>query len=122
MDAWTRRVIRNRKKIVAAWLVLLVGGVAGAANLGSLLSNRFSVPGSDAERGLDLARDRLHERGDGAFTLIVQAERPIAGRPAFERAVERAAARGATAIPGARPGPVEVASPHVAYIQFSTPL
>ena len=48
MASWTRGVIRHRKAIIAAWIALfLVGGVA-AAGLGDLLSNRFSVPGSDA--------------------------------------------------------------------------
>ncbi|MEA2156772.1 MAG: hypothetical protein QOE11_2912, partial [Solirubrobacteraceae bacterium] len=46
MAAWTRLIIRNRKKVLGLWLVLfLVGGYA-AANVGDLLSNRFSVPGS----------------------------------------------------------------------------
>ena len=58
MESWTRRVIRNRKKIIAAWLVLLVLGGLGAANVGKLLSNRFSVSGSDSEQGLDLLKDR----------------------------------------------------------------
>ena len=44
MEAWTRRIIHHRKKVLVAWLVLLVlGGMASAA-LGDLLSNRFSVP------------------------------------------------------------------------------
>ena len=56
MARWTRSVIRHRRPIIAAWLVLFVLGGAAASNLGGLLSNRFSVPGSDSERGLDLQR------------------------------------------------------------------
>src|ERR671930_261122 len=91
MESWTRRVIRNRKKIIAAWLVLFVVGGLGAANVGKLLSNRFSVPGSDAERGLDLLKDRFNERGDGAFTLVFRADKPIANTPAFRRDAATAA-------------------------------
>src|ERR687887_2330864 len=85
MESWTRRVIRNRKKVIAAWLVLLVLGGYGAANVGKLLSNRFSVPGSDAEKGLDLLKERFDERGDGAFTLVFRTDRPVAKSPAFGR-------------------------------------
>ena len=73
MRRWTRVVIRNRRKVLLAWAVVFVLGVAGAANLGDLLSNRFSVPGSEAENGLDVAKARFGEHGDGDFTLIVQA-------------------------------------------------
>jgi putative drug exporter of the RND superfamily len=72
MARWTRSVIRHRRPIIAAWLVLLVLGGAATANLGDLLTNRFSVPGSDSERGLDLLRQRMHQRSDGAFTLVAR--------------------------------------------------
>ena len=73
MRASTEFVVRHRRLVLVTWLVLFVLGVAAASNVGSLLSNRFSVPGSDAERGLTILRTRFHERSDGAFTLVVQA-------------------------------------------------
>ena len=122
MEAWTRRVIRHRKIVIAAWLVLLVVGGYGAANVGKLLSNRFSVPGSDAENGLNLLRDRLHERSDGAFTLIAQANRPVVRTPAFQRQLEAAAGKGAAVLTNGDAGPVQVASPRLAYVQINTSL
>ncbi|HKA67018.1 MAG TPA: MMPL family transporter, partial [Solirubrobacterales bacterium] len=122
MERWTRAVIANRKKVLAAWLVLFVLGGYGASHLGDLLSNRFSVPGSDAERGLDLLKERFNERGDGAFTLVFRTERPIAGTPAFRAEATKAASEAASAVDGAKPGPVLRASPHVAYAQINTPL
>jgi RND superfamily putative drug exporter len=136
MERWTRAVIANRKKVLVAWLVLFVLGGYGASHLGDLLTNRFSVPGSDAERGLNLLKDRFHERGDGAFTLVFQSEKPIvvatkpaaganqtpAISPAFRAEAEKAARQAATPIDGARPGTVLYASPHVAYVQINTPL
>src|SRR5919202_4477314 len=112
MAGWTRSVIRHRRPIIAVWLLLLVVRGAGEANLGDLLSNRFIVPGSDAERGLDLLKDRMHERGDGAFTLVVQGR----GGPPDRAAVEAAARRGARSIEGGRAGAVLRASPTVAYV------
>jgi RND superfamily putative drug exporter len=118
MARWTRSVIRHRRPIIAIWLVLLVVGAAGAANLGDLLSNRFSVPGSDAERGLDILKDRMHERGDGAFTLVVQGTN---GKP-DPAAVQAAAQRGARAVRGGRASAVQQASANVLYVQITTPL
>jgi len=139
MERWTRAVIANRKKVIAAWLVLFAFGAYGASHLGDLLTNRFKVPGSDAERGLDLLKEHFNERGDGAFTLVFNSRRPIvlppaagpaariAGRPPvlrpeFRREATLAAAKGASVVQGARPGPVLYASPHVAYAQINTPL
>ena len=72
MVRWTRLVVSHRRLVLATWLVLFGLGVWATANLGKLLTNRFSVPGSDAERGLAILRARFAERGDGAFTLVVQ--------------------------------------------------
>ncbi len=115
MARWTRTVIRHRRPIIAAWLVLLVLGGAAAANLGDLLSNRFSVPGSDSERGLDLLKERMHERSDGAFTLVVKGT-------ASPAAVEAAAQRGARALPNGRAGAPLRASGDVVYVQIETSL
>ena len=136
MERWTRAVIANRKKVIAAWLVLFAFGGYGASHLGDLLTNRFKVPGSDAERGLNLLKENFNERGDGAFTLVFQSRRPIVVaparaatggqprllRPAFRREASRATAQAASVVSGARPGPVLYASPTVAYAQINTPL
>jgi RND superfamily putative drug exporter len=119
---WTRLVVRNRKKVLAGWLVLFVLGGFGAAKVGSLLTNRFSVPGSDAERGLDVLKQRFGERGVGDFTLVLQSSGGTVRDPAFVRSAEAAAQRGARVIRGAKAGPVLPASPTVAYVQITTPL
>ena len=76
----------------------------GAANLGGLLSNRFSVPGAESERGLDAAqgpdgrplRRRVHARRRRAST-----------RAAERAAVEAAAARARRgAVEGGKAGPL----------------
>jgi RND superfamily putative drug exporter len=115
MARWTRSVIRHRRSIIAAWLVLLVVGGAGAAHLGDLLSNRFSVPGADSERGLDLLKARMHERSDGAFTLVVRGT-------ADPATVEAAAQRGARALPNGRAGAPLRASSDIVYAQIETSL
>jgi RND superfamily putative drug exporter len=113
MIAWTRFVIRHRRAVLGGWLVVFVLGVAGAANLGGLLSNRFSVPGSDSDRGLNILKDRMGDRSDGAFTLVVEGDRSQA-LPAAQRA--------AKVVPGAKAGPPLDAGKGVTYVQISTPL
>jgi RND superfamily putative drug exporter len=122
MRRWTQVVIKHRKKIIAAWVALFVLGGVATASLGSLLTNRFSVPGSDAERGLNLVKKKFHERGDGAFTLVLQAKGASARDPQFQRAAEQAAARAARVIKGAKPGPVQPAGSSVVYVQINSPL
>ena len=118
MQRLTTAVIRHRWPTVLVWVVLFVLGGMAAANLGSLLSNRFSVPGSDSEKGLNILRDRLHERGDGAFTLVVQST----GGALSPAPVEQAAARGAAVLADGKPGPVQTAAPGVDYVQLNTSL
>jgi RND superfamily putative drug exporter len=78
MRRWTRFVIRNRRKVLVAWTVLFVLGGTAAANLSGLLTNRFSVPGSEAENGLNIAKQHFAEHGDGDFTLVAVATGPSA--------------------------------------------
>src|SRR5262249_1437778 len=118
MVGWTRRVVAHRRAILAGWVVLFLLGGWATANVGKLLTNRFSVPGSDAEKGLNILRDRFHERGDGAFTLVAQGS----GRSVELAAAEAAAQRAAAQVPRGRAGPPRLAEGNVAYIQITTPL
>src|SRR5215210_7490609 len=90
MIRWTGFVIAHRKRIVAAWLVLFALGGYAAANLGDLLSNRFSVPGSESERGLELLKDRMGDRSDGAFTVVATGVGSRADAAAVTAAARRA--------------------------------
>jgi uncharacterized membrane protein YdfJ with MMPL/SSD domain len=118
MLRWTRFVVAHRRAVLAAWVaVLLLGGWA-TSDLGRLLTNRFSVPGSDAEAGLNLLRTRFHERGDGAFTLVVRSNAGSADLAAVAAAARRAAAE----VPEGKAGISRAAGPGVAYVQITTPL
>src|SRR4051812_30991094 len=118
MIRWTGFVIAHRKRIVAAWIVLFLLGGYAAANLGGLLSNRFSVPGAESERGLNLLKDRMGDRSDGAFTLVATGVDTPADRAAFVAA----ARRGARAVKGGKAGPPLPAARGVVYAQIATPL
>src|SRR4051794_7100120 len=118
MARWTDFVIAHRGRILAFWLVLFLLGGYAAGNLGGLLSNRFSVPGAESERGLDLLKDRMNDRSDGSFTLVAANVQGASGR----QAVAAAAGRAAGAVQGGKAGPLLEAGSNVVYVQISTPL
>jgi RND superfamily putative drug exporter len=115
---WTRAVVAHRRAVLAAWAILFVLGAWATANVGKLLTNRFSVPGSESERGLEVLQSRFHQRNDGTFTLVVQSS---AGR-ADPAAAEAAAQRAAGQIHEGRAGLPRLAAPNVAYVQITTSL
>ena len=122
MARWTRAVIRHRKKILLGWLIALVLGGTASAGLADLLTNRFSIPGSESQKGSDLIENTMHDQGQGAFTLVAQATRGSSIDPAFVRSVEAAGQRAAAVVKEAKAGPVIQAKDNVAYVQISTPL
>src|SRR3954453_720743 len=118
MIRWTAFVIAHRKRIVAAWIVLFTFGAYAASGLGDLLSNRFSVPGSASERGVNLLKDRMGDRSDGAFTLVATGVDSAADRAAVQAAVRR----GAGAVKGGKAGPLLPAARGIVSAQIATPL
>src|SRR4051794_14812076 len=118
MIRWTGFVIAHRKRILAVWVLLFALGAYGAANLGGLLTNRFSVPGAESERGLNLLKAHMHDRSDGAFTLVATNVRTAQGRAGVELLARRAAG----VVGGAKAGPLLPAAKGVVYAQISTPL
>ena len=118
MRALTKVVIRHRAVVLGTWLVLFALGGLAASNLSSLLSNQFSVPGSESQRGLDILRDKFHQRSDGAFTLVVQSS----GGALSPLTVQAAAQRAASQLTDGKPGPVQRAAPGVLYAQINTSL
>ena len=122
MERWTRFVIRNRKKFLVAWLAaLLVAGYA-SSGLSDLLTNRFSVPGSDAEKGLDLLKDEFGQRGDGGFTLVVAPDRGAAPDLALVQATQSAAERAAGQIQGGKAGVVQSADDSILHVPINSVL
>ena len=69
MRGSTEFVLRHRRIVLVTWILVAVAGMAATINVGSLLTNRFSVPGSEAERGRTLLTHDFHERSEGAFTF-----------------------------------------------------
>src|SRR4029453_1505885 len=99
MVGWTRMVLRFRWPILAAWFVILLAGGIATAKLPPLLSNTFTVPGTDSERARTILQDHFGDRSDGEFLVIYRVRNGTAGvRLKLERSIQRAA----TAVPGGK--------------------
>ena len=70
MERWTRFVMRHRWPVLACWLAVVVAGGFAFLNLSSLLSNEFSVPGTDSEQARTILEHHFGDRSDGAFTVV----------------------------------------------------
>ncbi len=92
MVGWTRVVLRFRWPILAAWLLILLAGGVATAKLSPLLSNTFTVPGTDSERARTILQDHFGDRSDGEFLIIYRVRNGTAGaRLKLERSIRHAA-------------------------------
>ena len=92
MARWTRLVLRLRWPILAFWLVVLLAGGFAYSKLTPLLSNTFTVPGTDSERARTILQDHFGDRSDGEFLVIFKIRNGTAGvRLKLERSIRDAA-------------------------------
>jgi RND superfamily putative drug exporter len=70
MERWTRVIIRFRWAVLAFWLVVLLAGGIASGKLSALLSNTFTMPGTDSERARTILEQHYGDRSDGAFTVV----------------------------------------------------
>jgi RND superfamily putative drug exporter len=98
--AWTRLVLRFRWPILACWLVVLLAGGYATAKLTPLLSNTFTVPGTDSERARSILQQHFGDRSDGEFLIVYKIRNGTAGvRLRIERSLQEAA----KAVPTGKP-------------------
>jgi RND superfamily putative drug exporter len=119
MVRWTRFVIAHRKRFLLAWLICVVVAGTASAGLGDLLSNRFSLPGAEAEKGFNILKDKFGQQGEG-YTLVVL-KRPGVSDRAVTRATQFAADRGAKPVKGSA-GEVRPVGRNLLIADINTPL
>jgi hypothetical protein len=113
LEHWTRGVIRFRWVVVAAWLVVLVGGGWSSTKLAALLSNTFTMPGTDSERARTILERHYGDRSDGAFTVVFQV--PDSRDPRLRVRLQRRLARAAAVVPSGHARPLLPGGDHVLY-------
>jgi RND superfamily putative drug exporter len=102
MAHWTRFVLRFRWLIVGFWLVVLLAGGFAASKLTPLLSNTFTVPGTDSERARAILQEHFGDRSDGEFLVVFRITEG-GGTAGVSLQLEQSIRRAATACPRGRP-------------------
>jgi uncharacterized membrane protein YdfJ with MMPL/SSD domain len=91
-------MIRHRWVVIATWAVVFLVSGWTMSGLSKLLTNRFSIPGSDTARAEKILQDEYGRRSDGSFQIVVRAK--PGGSPAqIQTAVAAAAARAVKVVP-----------------------
>ena len=93
MEGLTRFVLRHRWLVLGAWIVVF--GLCGLAStqLAGLLTNRFTLPGTDTRRAERILEDHFRQRSTGTFTVVARTDGPATALvPQVRAAAERAAA------------------------------
>src|SRR5690349_24486942 len=101
MAGWTRVVLRFRWPILGAWLLILLAGGLATTKLPPLLSNTFTVPGTDSERARTILQQHFGDRSDGEFLIVFRVPQKAA-----EQELRVAMVRGARVVPSGRAGPL----------------
>src|SRR6266511_2856930 len=119
MARWTRLVLGFRWPILGFWLVVLLVGGFATSKLTPLLSNTFTVPGTDSERARTILQQHFGDRSDGEFLVIYKIRNGTAGvRLKLERSIREAA----TAVPGGKATSLRDAPGGVVYGSILTTL
>jgi putative drug exporter of the RND superfamily len=68
-----RTAFRHRWEVLIAWGIVLVLAVSAAATLGGTPRDEFSIPGTQAQRGLDLLAERFPEASGAGGRIVFAA-------------------------------------------------
>jgi RND superfamily putative drug exporter len=104
MQQLTRRVLRHKRLVVAAWIALTLIGMAAAGPASEALDQRFSVPGRE---GWDASQEILAIYGNGGETLpfvpvVTLPEGTTASSPEVRSKLRELERVGREAVPGSR--------------------
>ncbi|MDQ3670560.1 MAG: MMPL family transporter, partial [Actinomycetota bacterium] len=116
MERWTRLVLRFRWLVVAAWLVVFLASLVAMSGLTDLLTNRFSLPGTDTARADKILEENFGQKTTGSFSLVVRGEAGSAKELVPE--VEAAASRAAEELPTGKLALVQPVSDSVVTAQI----
>jgi RND superfamily putative drug exporter len=111
MERWTRTMIRHRWIVLGSWLVLVAACGAASAGLTDLLTNRFTLPGTDTARAEDILEERFNQKSTGTFTLVVQSDTRSA--ESLVPVVRQAAERASDELPTSKVASVDAVGPNV---------
>ena len=97
---WTAFVLRHRRMVVAAWVVVAGLGVWSAVGLHDRLETSFAVPGTESARADAILQQHFGIRPDGTFTVVFPVAHP--SDHTVQARLQRRLARAAASIPTGR--------------------
>src|SRR3954467_6119366 len=106
-------MVRNRWLVVAAWLLILLGGGYSSGKLADLLSNTFTMPGTDSERARAILQQHYGDRSDGAFTVVFRV--PDSRDARLRARLQAGLVRAAKVVPTGEAHPLVPGGDHVLY-------
>ena len=113
-------MLRRRRLVVGIWAVVFVVGGLLSTRLPSLLSNQFSVPGTESDRARQLLEQHFGELPEGSFTVVFQV--PNAADPALRGRLQAVVDRAARSVPNGMPTALIPAGRHVLFGYIETRL
>src|SRR4029078_224674 len=72
VERWTRAMIRYRWWVAGIWAVLFLLGGYATSGLSALLTNRFTLPGTDTARADSILEDHFGQKTVGSFSVVVK--------------------------------------------------
>ena len=93
MEGLTRFMLRHRWLVLGAWVVVF--GLCGLAStqLSALLTNRFTLPGTDTHRAERILEEHFGQRSTGSFAIVAETDGTAAALvPQLRAVAEKAAA------------------------------
>jgi RND superfamily putative drug exporter len=74
VQSLTRFMLRHRFVVVGVWLAVFLAAGWASSQLSDLLTNRFSLPGTDTERAETILEEAFGQRSVGSFTLVARGD------------------------------------------------
>jgi uncharacterized membrane protein YdfJ with MMPL/SSD domain len=119
MESLTRAVLRHRLAVIGSWFaVFAVCGLA-STQLSELLTNRFTLPGTDTRRAEEILEQRFGQRTAGTFTIVAETSEDAR---LLLPGLRAAAGLAAAALPTGRLVSVDAVGPRLAVAQILSSL
>jgi uncharacterized membrane protein YdfJ with MMPL/SSD domain len=99
VERLTRYVLRRRWFVLAGWICVLAAGALASSRLADLLTNRFTLPGTDSRRAEVILQHHFGRRSTGSFTIVASGH---GNARALVPQVRAAASRAAEQLPTGR--------------------
>jgi putative drug exporter of the RND superfamily len=70
LHRWGRTAARHPWRMIGAWLIIAIAVLALQSTVGGETSDDFTIPGTEAQRGVDLLRDRFPSEGGVSGRIV----------------------------------------------------